>query len=164
MLLSLKSVFLLPLLCSVALTHAQISIHGNDVSVGGVSVVNGVVTTPGLYGNITAGNGAVSMTGPDGRPITVQGKSQQQSGNSSDLRNGSYQRQGDLTINDKQNGQTAIATGNNQTVANSAGNIAQNRSGTYRQGRNRPATNAPDSANSKDEQFWGKGGIFGNNQ
>ena len=116
-----------------ACAQAQITISGGDVSIqgeyGNTSVVNGLVSTDSPAGRITTGKGAVSIGGANG-VTNISNGTVQQSGQKSS----GYRRQGDLTINDVQNGQAAIATGSNQTVINKAGNMAENRAGNYRQG------------------------------
>ena len=158
----------LSVLAFTTTASAQIAINGSDVSVGGaygygsnVKIVNGVVSVDGPNGPITAGNGSASVNGPNG-PITVNpNNNQSQSTIRQNGRQNRYQRQGDLTINDNQNGQSAIATGNNQTVTNSAGNIAENRSGQQGRQSQPAAVSAPGAAPNNGDAFWGKGGFWG---
>ena len=137
-----------------ACAQAQITISGGDVSIqgeyGNTSVVNGVVSTDSPAGRITAGKGAVSIGGENG-VTNINNSTVQQSGQKSS----GYRRQGDLTINDVQNGQAAIATGSNPTVTNKAGNVAENRAGNYRQG------NPSQPSSPTGDAFWGKGGFWG---
>ena len=144
-----------------ACAQAQITISGGNVSVqgeyGNTSIVDGVVSTVSPAGRITAGKGAVSVGGANG-VTNINNGTIQQSGQKSS----GYRRQGDLTINDVQNGQAAIATGSNQTVINKAGNMAENRAGNYRQGN--PGSNPSQPSSPTGDAFWGKGGFWGDKE
>jgi hypothetical protein len=114
-----------------ASVSAQITIDGGNVSTGS------------QYGNVLVQNGAVRM---NGLTVTPSGGIQVQNGTG-------YQRQGDVVINDTQNGQAAVAIGSNQRATNRSGNVAENRAGGQRSQDSSPDKN--------DENFWGRGGFWG---